>query len=192
MLHSKRTTLTHSNVKPRGRAKKPAADSLGREVDVVLEGEDGDVVDQVSGVILRVDEERGGPELDVAEELGVGADVPLAQADSQLRQLQLTDAVGGGEEVAVVDERGAAHVHDLALFLPEDGRLPRVFAELCVALHERRVLDAAEHALCLTVSACGQVAGLRLDGVAAAHLVEAAAASAWEGAEAVALERRET
>lgn len=159
---------------------------------MVLEGEDGDVVDQVSGVILRVDEERGGPELDVAEELGVGADVPLAQADSQLRQLQLTDAVGGGEEVAVVDERGAAHVHDLALFLPEDGRLPRVFAELCVALHERRVLDTAEHALCLTASACGQVAGLRLDGVAAAHLVEAAAASAWEGAEAVALERRET
>lgn len=122
-----------------------------------------------------MDEGANGPEFDVAEELGLGADVPLAQANSHVVCAQVTNAVSGGKHVASADERRAAHVHTMAVLVLQDGRLPRVFTELRVAVLQDRGLDASEEPGGVTPTALN---GRVEHGVAATHEAEAAAAQA--------------
>lgn len=99
------------------------------------------------------------------------------------QQYSLVDTVGSSQHMFSVNERSAAHVHH-GTFLPlENSRLPRVLAELSVALRELRVgvLDAAQEPLGVACAA-GVLVGARggaEDGAATTHVLEAAAAVLW-------------
>lgn len=80
--------------------------------------------------------------------------------------------------MATVDEDGAAHVHVISGVATQDGRLPRILAELRVSLLEVRVFDASEEPEGATTSAGGHLAGLAEGGVAAAHVADGAAVHA--------------
>lgn len=84
------------------------------------------------------------------------------------------NAVGGGDQVAGVEERGATHVNIVPGVAPEDRGVPRVLAELRVTLLKPVGLDAAQRTHGVTLpAAC--VDGSLLPGRASAtHTPEAA------------------
>lgn len=83
----------------------------------------------------------------------------------------------GCQQVAGVDEHRAAHVNIVARVPPQDRRVPRVLAELRVALLEAVGLDAAQRPHGVTLpAACTDGSLLPEDRVPAAHTTKAAGA----------------
>lgn len=81
----------------------------------------------------------------------------------------------GGDQVAGVDECGAANVHVVPRVAPQDRAVPRVLAELRVALLEAVGLDAAQRPHGVTLPAARADGSLLPEGrVSTAHTTEAA------------------
>lgn len=87
------------------------------------------------------------------------------------------------QQVAIVDEDGATHVHVISSVTTQDGRLPRILAELRVSLLEVRVFDASEEPEGATTPAGGYLTGLAEGGTTAAHVADGAAVHAGGVAE---------
>lgn len=71
----------------------------------------------------------------------------------------------------MVNERGTTHIHEVPVLPLQDGRLPRVLAELCVSFDMMVSLDAAQQPLGVAGSTGGTVAGSWVeDGTTAAYV----------------------
>lgn len=61
---------------------------LGREIDVADDGDEGDIITEVSGVVVRVDDHRLDQQLHMTVELGGSVHVPLPYTNLEVHRVQ--------------------------------------------------------------------------------------------------------
>lgn len=125
-------------------------------VQGTIELQNGNIVVQSTSIVLGVDVHGHDVTLDVWIELNVVVDIPFAETDTQVEATVLLDAMGSGDHVLRVDQSATTSVHRLLGVLLQNGRLPRILAELTVAIDVHWGLHTTIHSLRVPGSALAQ------------------------------------
>ena len=187
------------------------SDSLVVRVHVSIELQDRQVVVKVPRVVLGMDDHSEDVILDVWIEFSVPVHVPLAETDAKVlslipvqwgkkRRIALRSkrkenvnnapfqAMGSGQNVARSDQSATADVDVVGTFLAQHGRMPRILAELGVALYINGRLDSPRYVQwAATPTGANRVLGTRVAARsrrATAHL-ERSASWLWRAISAV-------
>lgn len=151
------------------------------EIDGNYVPDDGNVIDQIPRVEIRMDVHCNDIALEVRVEFRVAVHIPLTQPNAQLKGLIPLDAVSGGEDVPVVYESAGTHVHIVIPFLLEHRCLPRVLAKFGVTVLLHELVDAAVNTITVLNATGASAEGVEGGGrgtlvgfQVTAHLVQAA------------------
>jgi hypothetical protein len=97
------------------------------EVDCLVESENGNIVDEISSVVFRVDQDGDNLSLNVWVKLRLVIHVPFSKTNTEVLGREALDAMGCGEDVVRIDEAASAYVSVVSL---QNGNLPWVFSKV--------------------------------------------------------------